>query len=77
MTLEKFINKIICGDCLEVMKQIPDNSVDMTFADPPYNLGKEYERYEDSKDMREYLSWCRKWLHEMVRITKQIGRAHV
>jgi len=76
MTLE-FIDEIICGDCLKVMKQIPDNSVDMTFADPPYNLGKEYERYEDSKDMREYLSWCRKWLHEMVRITKPTGSVFV
>ena len=32
-----FINKVICGDCLEVMKQIPDNSVDLVLTDPPYN----------------------------------------
>ena len=73
----EFIDKIICGDCLKIMRQIPDNSVDMTFADPPYNLGKEYERYEDSKDMREYLNWCRRWLHEMVRITKPTGSIFV
>jgi len=77
MTLDRFINQIICGDCLEILKQIPDNSVDMVFADPPYNLGKEYEKYEDSKDMREYLSWCRKWLHELVRVTKPTGSIFV
>ena len=77
MTWERFINQVILGDCLEIMRQIPDNSIDMTFADPPYNLGKEYERYEDSKDMREYLSWCKKWLYEMVRITKPTGSIFV
>ncbi len=35
---EDFINKIICGDCVEVMKQIPDNSVDLVVTSPPYNL---------------------------------------
>lgn len=35
---EDFINKIICGDCLNIMKQIPDNSVDLVVTSPPYNL---------------------------------------
>ena len=34
----EFINKIICGDCLEVMKQMPDESVDLVVTSPPYNL---------------------------------------
>jgi DNA modification methylase len=33
---DDFINKVICGDCLEVMKEIPDNSIDLVFTDPPY-----------------------------------------
>ena len=36
--MEKYINKIIKGDCLEVLKNIPDKSVNLIFADPPYNL---------------------------------------
>jgi len=40
--IDKYINKIIKGDSLEVMKNIPDNSVDITFADPPFNLKKKY-----------------------------------
>ena len=36
--ITKYTNKIIQGDCLKTFKNIPDNSVDMTFADPPFNL---------------------------------------
>ena len=47
--MEKFINKIICGDCLEVMKDIPDNSVDLIIADPPYNISKLNDNRDRSK----------------------------
>lgn len=75
--LNKFINKVILGDAIEVMKQIPDNSVDMTFADPPFNLGKRYNSYYDKKEVEEYLGWCNQWLSEMVRITKPTGSIFV
>jgi site-specific DNA-methyltransferase (adenine-specific) len=39
------INKVILGDALQLMKQIPSESVDMTFADPPFNLKKKYGKY--------------------------------
>lgn len=76
-SIKKFENKIILGDCLEVMRQIPDNSVDMTFADPPFNLKKKYNHYEDTKEKEEYLEWCKKWIGEMVRITKPSGSIFV
>ena len=38
--IDDYINRIITGDCLELLKEIPDESVDMTFADPPFNLKK-------------------------------------
>ena len=43
--IDKYLNRIIQGDCLELFKNIPDNSVDMTFADPPFNLQKKYNFY--------------------------------
>ena len=67
--MEKFINKIIHGNCIEVMQDIPSNSINVTFADPPFNL---YGTYKDEKDT-DYLSWCRQWILEMVRITKPSG----
>ena len=75
--LESLINKAIQGDCLEVMRKIPDNSVDVTFADPPFNLKKKYNTYYDKHEGQEYLSWCQDWLNEMVRITKPTGSIFV
>ncbi|MBW1616513.1 MAG: site-specific DNA-methyltransferase [Deltaproteobacteria bacterium] len=71
--LKKYINKITPGDCLELFKKIPDNSVDMTFADPPFNLKKKYKSYKDSLEFQEYLNWCEQWIAEMVRVTKDTG----
>jgi site-specific DNA-methyltransferase (adenine-specific) len=71
--LKKYINKIIQGDCLEVLREIPDNSVDMTFADPPFNLNKKYNNYDDTIEKIEYLNWCNDWISEMVRILKPSG----
>jgi site-specific DNA-methyltransferase (adenine-specific) len=75
--LSEYVNQIIRGDALEIMSQIPDDSVDVTFADPPFNLKKSYEQYEDDKETRDYLDWCRQWLSEMVRITKPTGSIFV
>ncbi|MDQ3061867.1 MAG: site-specific DNA-methyltransferase, partial [Acidobacteriota bacterium] len=71
--LEDFLNKITNGDCLELFKDIPDESVDVTFADPPFNLKKKYNSTKDSLEIREYLFWCEKWIAEMVRVTKPTG----
>lgn len=66
-------DRLIVGDCIEQMKLIPNDSVDLTFADPPFNLGKRYASYSDGQDATEYLDWCYEWLGEMVRITKPTG----
>ena len=71
------LDKVIVGDCLEVMSTIEDNSVDMCFADPPFNLEKRYTSYNDQKPTTEYLDWCGKWLRELVRITKPTGSIFV
>ena len=71
--MENFINQIIHGDCIEVMQQIPSDSVDVTFADPPFNLKKKYGTYKDEKGTDDYLNWCKQWILEMVRITKPSG----
>ena len=67
------LNEILCGDSIEELKKIPDNSIDMTFADPPFNLNKKYGNYKDKKSTDDYIKWCEQWLTEMVRITKPTG----
>ncbi|MGL4347615.1 MAG: DNA-methyltransferase [Chitinophagaceae bacterium] len=75
--IKKYINNIIQGDCLELLKTIPDNSIDCTFADPPFNLKKGYNSYKDKLQIQEYLDWCEKWIIEMARITKPTGSIFV
>jgi len=75
--MNKYTNNIIKGDCLEVMRNIPENSVDMAFADPPFNLKKRYNGYKDNKEFDSYLNWCKEWIYEMVRITKPTGSIFV
>ena len=76
-TIENNLNKITQGDCLDLLKEIPDNSIDATFADPPFNLKKKYNGYKDSLEFKDYLDWCEKWIAEMVRITKPTGSIFV
>jgi DNA modification methylase len=47
---DDFIDKVIQGDCLEVMKQIPDNSIDLIFTDPPYNISQKNKIFRDYRN---------------------------
>ncbi|MGJ1317751.1 DNA-methyltransferase [Sphingobacterium spiritivorum] len=68
------LGELYQGDCLNVMRSIPDNSVDLVFADPPFNLNKEYKSgINDNLLHDEYLFWCEEWLEECVRILKYGG----
>jgi len=72
---DDFINKVIQGDCLEVMKDIPDNSIDITVTSPPYNVGMDYgELIDDNKPLQEYVDFLEKVIIELKRITKHSGR---
>ena len=60
----KFSNKIINGDCLKELKKIPDKSFDLVFADPPYNIGKDFDGISDTYDETEYKKWMKKWTYQ-------------
>ena len=53
------LDQIICGDCLEVMRQIPDDTVHLAITSPPYNLGIEYDNHDDSLAYDNYLEWMK------------------
>ena len=67
------MNQILFGDCLKLFSKIKRDSMDMVFADPPFNLNKKYTSYHDGLKWAEYMSWCREWILELVRITKPTG----
>lgn len=65
---------VILGDSLEVMKQIKSNSVNLIFADAPYNIGKDFGNNQDKWDnVQSYISWCRSWIDECLRILCDTG----
>lgn len=63
-------DQLILGDCLERLRDIPDDSVDFAFADPPYNLGKHYTGYADDMTVTRYFDWCDTWITELARVLR-------
>ncbi|MDW8296854.1 MAG: DNA methyltransferase, partial [Raineya sp.] len=52
-----YINKVICGDSIEVMKKIPKNFIHLIITSPPYNVGIPYDNYHDLLPYKEYLDF--------------------
>jgi DNA modification methylase len=67
------LNQIHTGDCLEVLKRLPAGSVDLAFADPPFNIGYEYDVYRDSQRREDYLAWTEEWLGAVRRVLSPTG----
>ena len=63
-------SQLINGDSLTKLRELPENSVDFCFADPPYNLAKRYDSWDDAIDARQYLKWCNDWLDELARVLR-------
>ncbi|MCD6477195.1 MAG: site-specific DNA-methyltransferase [Candidatus Aenigmarchaeota archaeon] len=71
-------NKILCGDCLELMKKMKSESIDLIITDPPFNIGKKYGGvYKDNKKHDEYIEWCKQWLAECIRLLKKDGSLYL
>lgn len=72
------LHKIILGDAIEALKTIPDASVDLIFADPPYNIGKSFNGHiEKWKSAEHYLNWCYEWLDLCIVKLKPNGSFYV
>ena len=67
-------NKILCGDSLNVLRQMPDNCTDLVFTSPPYNFGLEYGTASDAMDWEQYFKQLFAVLDECIRVLKHGGR---
>ena len=66
-------NRVQNEDCLAGLRKLPDGTVDLAFADPPFNIGYDYDVYRDKLPADAYLAWSRDWTAEIVRVLKATG----
>jgi len=71
MTIAK--NRVYEGDCIDLLGKVDEGTVDLVFADPPFNIGYEYDVYDDAKQTDDYLSWCQQWIRGVHRALKPAG----
>jgi len=68
------LGELFQANCLEMLNTLETETVDLAFADPPFNLGKQYSsNINDAMASHEYLEWCQTWLGEMIRVLKPGG----
>jgi site-specific DNA-methyltransferase (adenine-specific) len=72
--IEEMLNQVINGDCVEVMSNLPENSIDLVVTSPPYSVNISYDVYDDNTTIDEYLNFTKKWLQGAFRLLKDDGR---
>lgn len=75
---ETELGRLYEGDCLDLLATMGDNSVDLSFADPPFNLNKDYgKKVNDALADEHYVAWCEAWVKELVRVTAPGGAVFI
>jgi site-specific DNA-methyltransferase (adenine-specific) len=67
------LNRVHRGDCLDLLARMPDASVHLAFADPPFNIGYDYDSYDDRLAADVYLKWSKQWMGEVGRVLRSDG----
>lgn len=67
------VNRIHQGDCVAGLASLPAGSVDLVFADPPFNIGYKYDVYQDRREAEHYLDWSKEWIAGVHRVLKPDG----
>ncbi len=75
--MQKFLNKIICGDCIEVLSNVRKPFADLIFADPPFNIGYKYDKYHDKVKSKNYIAWTKDWMTVCKKVLKPAGSFYI
>src|SRR5580704_2754442 len=70
-------DEILTGDCLRQLAKLPESCADLAFADPPFNIGYEYDVYDDRRGREDYLAWTDQWLSALKRVLKPTGSVFI
>ncbi len=71
--ISEYLNKVCHGDVMDLLKDVPDNSVDMVFGDPDYNVGINYGGHNYTKKFEDYIRWYVELTKESMRVLKEDG----
>lgn len=71
--MDDILNTIQLGDCVQAMNALPEGAIDLAFADPPFNIGYEYDVYDDKLEKEQYLDWSKQWITAVSRVLKPDG----
>lgn len=71
--IKNYLNKVFLGDTMDLLKKLPNNSVDMVFGDPDYNIGLRYGDKKYTKSFDEYINWYIELTKESMRVLKNDG----
>lgn len=72
--INEYVDKIIVGDCRDVMSNMPENSIDQIVTSCPYGVGIDYDSWDDDEYFDEYMKFTSEWLSESYRVLKDDGR---
>lgn len=74
---KEWLDQVFNMDALEGIKMLPDNSIDLVVADPPYNLGKDYGNDSDKQTTKQFLLWTEQWLNLVIPKIKETGSLYI
>lgn len=70
-------NTIYCGDSIELLNSWDAEQLHLVFADPPYNIGYRYDKYQDDRPYQEYVAWSRQWMSACARALRPEGSFYI
>ncbi len=75
--MQKLLNRIVCGDCIEVLGKVSEPFADLIFADPPFNIGYKYDKYYDKVKKKNYIAWTTDWMSACKKVLKPHGSFYI
>ncbi len=75
--MQKFLNKIITGDCIKELGKVKKPFADLIFADPPFNIGYKYDKYHDNIKSKNYIDWTKDWMTACKKVLKPHGSFYI
>jgi len=75
--MQELTNKIICGDCIKLLSSLKEPFADLIFADPPFNIGCKYDKYNDKVQSKNYVTWTKDWMTVCKKVLKPAGSFYI